>query len=87
MAESDDNRVGELVVEVRAMREQLIRMDERMNMVQDHETRIRNIESFQVADHNGRLVALEKWKYALPASLFLGLASTATVLFNLLGKG
>jgi hypothetical protein len=35
----------ELVSEIRAMREQLIRMDERMNMVQDHETRIRTLEA------------------------------------------
>jgi hypothetical protein len=76
----------ELVSEIRAMREQLIRMDERMNMVQDHETRIRTLEAYNLADHGGRLSALEKWRYALPAALVLAVGSVASQLIPLIGR-
>lgn len=67
----EDIEVRELITEVRAMREQLIRMDERMNMVQDHETRLRG---------------LEQWRYALPASLLLSISSGIAFLVTLLQK-
>jgi hypothetical protein len=78
--------IREVANKIDLMREQLIRMDERMNMVQDHEIRLRTIEQFNVADHGGRIGALEKWRYALPASLVLAIGSIGASLLQLLGK-
>lgn len=71
----DESEMRELVGEIRAMREQLIRMDERMSAVQDHESRLRALESFGLVDHDARLGALERWKYALPASFITAVVS------------
>lgn len=82
ITQSGSYEMTQLVAEVRGMREQLIRMDERMNMVQDHETRLRNLEGFQLADHTGRLTSLEKWRYALPASFVLAVGAAIAAAIN-----
>lgn len=60
-----------LAQEVRAVRELVIRMDERMNMVTDHEARLRG---------------LERWRYAIPASVFVGFGSAIVALVPLFRK-
>lgn len=76
----------ELVLEVRAMREQLIRMDERMNMVQDHESRLRTLEGYQLSDLDGRTRSLEKWRYMLPTSAVLAFGSVIATVISIFGK-
>lgn len=67
----EENEMNVLAQEVRAVRELVIRMDERMNMVQDHEARLRG---------------LERWRYALPSALFIAIGSAIAALAPLFVK-
>ncbi|KPI09942.1 hypothetical protein OV450_3433 [Actinobacteria bacterium OV450] len=54
---------------------------------EDHETRLRVLESHQTSDHDARLSALEHWRYALPTTaVVLAVASTVIAVLNYLGK-
>lgn len=56
--------------------ERLVRIETKMDLyivngIQDHETRLRG---------------LERWKYAIPASLLTGMASAGTAIWIALGR-
>jgi hypothetical protein len=58
------------------MRERLVRIETKLDLyivngIQDHETRIRQ---------------LERWKYAIPASILTGITSAGTAVWIALGR-
>lgn len=57
--------------ENRETRDMVIELKGQVSGLPDHETRIR---------------ALEKWRYSLPASVFLGVCAMGTSVFNVLTK-
>jgi hypothetical protein len=62
--------------EATELRERLVRIETKLDLyivngIQDHETRIR---------------LLERWKYAIPASVLTGVASAATAVWIALGR-
>lgn len=60
----------------------LIRIETKLDITlrqqEDHEGRMRVLESHGTADHDTRISALERWRYALPTSTLLSLASVVT---------
>lgn len=62
-----------------------VKLDAALTGHVDHETRIRELESLNLKSyaprldtHGSRLDALERWRYALPATLLVGVGSIAT---------
>lgn len=54
------------------------KLDVALRAQEDHERRIRALESHGTNDHDVRLTAVEKWRYALTPTIFLSIASIAT---------
>lgn len=52
----------------------------------DHENRIRILESHATADHGNRLTSLEQWKFTLPVSGLVALISAIAAVIAALGK-
>jgi hypothetical protein len=57
----------------------LIRIETKLDMAlraqDDHEGRIRALESHGTLTHGDRITALERWRYALPVAALLSLVS------------
>lgn len=53
----------------------------------DHETRIRNIEGHGTGDHDPRITALERWRYALPATAILTVGGWAFAIWKVVSAG
>lgn len=70
---TDDSPVSnkDLWIELRKIQDQVTLMVPQGMVIQDHEQRLRSIE---------------RWKYALPTSLALGVASLAAVILQLKGN-
>lgn len=71
--------------------ERLVRIETKLDLyivngIQDHETRLRQIESYDTADHDERISKLEAWRYAIPASVLTGMMSAGTAIWIALGR-
>lgn len=72
-------------------RERLVRIETKLDLyivngIQDHETRLRIIESHETGSHGDRIAKLEAWRYAIPASVLTGMASAGTAIWIALGR-
>lgn len=62
------------------------KLDVALRQQEDHERRLRVLESHGTSDHDARIVGLEKWRYALPTAGFLSLASMATAVASVIWR-
>lgn len=60
-----------------------VKLDIVLSRYEDHEIRLRRLESHGTDDHDSRITALERWKYALPASVLATALSGAIVIWKL----
>ncbi|MEU0808641.1 hypothetical protein [Streptomyces sp. NPDC005970] len=64
----------------------LVRIETKLDLVlrhqEDHEGRIRVLESHGTIDHDQRIASLEKWRHALPTAAILSLASVITAVIT-----
>lgn len=54
------------------------KLDIALRQQEDHEGRIRTLESHGSGSHEERITALERWRYALPTAAVLSAASCIT---------
>ena len=72
MTMPDDSQIlAQILIEQGKLSAQLDVIDERLKSIPDHETRIR---------------ALERWRYALPTSVLLGLGSATAAVVSVLHR-
>lgn len=66
----------------------LVRIETKLDLAlrqqEDHERRLRVLESHGTSDIDIRVTSLERWRYALPTAAFLSLASMATAVVTAL---
>lgn len=62
------------------------KLDFFISRLDDHENRIRMLESHGTTDHGSRLTALEQWKFTLPVSGLIALVSAIAAVIAALGK-
>jgi hypothetical protein len=68
----------------------LVRIETKLDLAlrqqEDHEYRLRILESHGTASHGDRLSMLERWRYALPTAAVLSLASMVSVVVTTVWK-
>jgi hypothetical protein len=65
-----------------------VKLDLALTRYEDHELRIRRLESHGTADiavHDARITALERWKYSLPATSLIAAVEGAFIIWKLVG--
>lgn len=79
MAENDQHGViitnKDIYTEVLKMKEALSAMIPQAKRLDDHEERLRTLESVVPPDVEQRVRSIERWKYAMPASIGAGIVS------------
>lgn len=66
---------SQILVEFGKINVTLAHMEEKLAAIPDHENRIRELEGKIPVKLHERVTSLEKWRYALPTSIFMAFVS------------
>lgn len=78
--DEDSSTTGERLVRIET------KLDNFLSRFEDHEARIRTLEKNLPVNADERLTGVERWKYALPASVLGTVIAAAVAIYGALGR-
>lgn len=81
------NELTQMRRDSQVMLEKVVRIEETVRDVGDHEARIRVLEASIPDEAKVRLTALERWRYGLPVTGLTALASIGLSVYTAVSKG